>query len=159
MSSDKTRQQWADTDHKSRQNPSAPPRTAVATWTVSLSENLPPSAASSTRDSDSRSILTEKDQIQGEVTCQSHLERLFCVQETLQELTARRMRKRAQQDVLHSVPTFLIRREEVTFVIRGQSFHQTWTQTSQNFWLHNSLITCGDVCSDILELHGFDSCG
>ena len=42
-----------------------------------------------------RSILTERDHIQSEVTCQSHLAQLFSVWETLQERTARRMRKRA----------------------------------------------------------------
>ena len=55
----------------------------------------------------------------GEVTCQSHLAQLLCVKETLQELTARRMRKRAQQDVLHIVTTFLKRAKTSGFTIHS----------------------------------------
>ena len=48
--SDKTLQQWANTDHKSRQNPDSQPFTAVAADKSATSENLQRNATSSTRE-------------------------------------------------------------------------------------------------------------
>ena len=62
--SDKTLQQWANTDHRSRQNPGSHPRTPIARDRSATSENLQLNASNSTRDSDHRSILKEKDHME-----------------------------------------------------------------------------------------------
>ena len=67
---------------------------------------------SSTRDSNYRSILTEKDHIRGEMASQNHLTQLFFAQEDSQERTAHMMRRRAQHEVFHIVHTFLIGRKK-----------------------------------------------
>ena len=66
-------QQWANTDHKSRQNQDSQLRTAVASDGSATSKNLWPNATCSTRETDHHSVLTEA------VTRQGHLTQLFFV--------------------------------------------------------------------------------
>ena len=63
-----------------RQNQSSLPRTAAANPTPLERQNLQPNSVTSlTRDSECGSILTEKDHIQGGITCQCHLTELSFV--------------------------------------------------------------------------------